>query len=543
MRFLKLALAVIAAVNGIFLTSAGPAGALPLCADGFITLSPRDRTAAESQTTSVTLTGIVQNPGQEITIRAVDQNTGNYTTLDKVRASTSGLACEYLRTRKTGREYSVFYSTQGVLPKNLWAPQSIKDNMKRTVADLQSSQGHLEIEATDSAGNVLGQSTMFDPYGVGFGPEGQWAPDAGMTSPNPGSSPPHGGPAVAWSVGHYTVEDGKKIYALICSPTTGGPHPVVIYNHGGYWGIFGAVNKDGWATPPPQTYLPDGDDLGQCLDWANRGWVFAEPSYRGEGLNITSADPGSPGTAAAPICFGSNPNPLLNNPVLPEPCNSWISDGGVPPPPLCLGQVTDVMALTDLLVNHASSITVGIGPGPFHKAGSGVQLNVNRGQLFMYGYSHGGCITLRAVEQGAPVTAVSVIEPITDFNLPIHDCIAAGGTTTTCTPHAADGSFIPLDTGVMAYNWGSPHYFGMRCAATPFPTCGDLGPGVKLSTPMLILHGTDDIDPLNSPGCPSTPTHPTGDCYNPTPLEQAVEIAADMQTDGNFYVGPPVASQ
>jgi hypothetical protein len=39
--------------------------------------------------------------------------------------------------------------------------------------------------------------------------------------------------AVAWSVGYYTVEGSKKIYGLICAPTTGEPYPVVIYNHGG----------------------------------------------------------------------------------------------------------------------------------------------------------------------------------------------------------------------------------------------------------------------------------------------------------------------
>ena len=67
------------------------------------------------------------------------------------------------------------------------------------------------------------------------------------------------------------------------------------------------------------------------------------------------------------------------------------------------------MALTDLLVYHASAITVG-------SASEKVPINVN-GKVLMYGYSHGGCITYRAVEQGAPVTAFSVIEGFTDLRL------------------------------------------------------------------------------------------------------------------------------
>lgn len=38
-------------------------------------------------------------------------------------------------------------------------------------------------------------------------------------------------------------------------------------------------------------------------------------------------------------------------------------------------------------------------------------------EVFMYGYSHGGCITYRAVEQGAPVTSFAVIEGFSDINL------------------------------------------------------------------------------------------------------------------------------
>jgi hypothetical protein len=110
---------------------------------------------------------------------------------------------------------------------------------------------------------------LFDQSGVGSGLETPWVTVQGMISDS--HSPYYS--AVAWSVGYYTVEGGKKIYGLICAPTTGGPYPVVIYNHGGTdstngGNITGVVTAAGWTTQPPGA--PDG--LGQCLDWAKRGW-------------------------------------------------------------------------------------------------------------------------------------------------------------------------------------------------------------------------------------------------------------------------------
>jgi hypothetical protein len=202
------------------------------------------------------VSGTVGTSGQQITIRALDQNlgNGNYSIRGTTNAETQGAPCEYLRTRRTGAEYRWSKSfPDNSLELNLWAPQSIP------VPGLAASQDHLEIEATDGGSEVFGGSTVFDPYGVGFGPEGSWVPDARMISIPPKSvscNKFNNCRDVAWSVGHYTVEDGKKIYALICAPQTGGPFPVVIYNHGGFTGIYGAVDTNGWATLPPRpTFL------------------------------------------------------------------------------------------------------------------------------------------------------------------------------------------------------------------------------------------------------------------------------------------------
>src|SRR5262249_32057308 len=153
-----------------------------------------------------------------------------------------------------------------------WSPQSI-------VPDLATNQGHLELFASAGSfafrtfsqaafNSVLasgsdpltagsrysdGDATvLFDQTGVGSGAEGPWVNVQGMISD---SHSPFFSP-VAWSVGYYTVEGGKKIYGLICAPTTGGPYPVVIYNHGGTFSlnggnVSGVVTATGWTSQPP----------------------------------------------------------------------------------------------------------------------------------------------------------------------------------------------------------------------------------------------------------------------------------------------------
>jgi hypothetical protein len=465
--------------------------------------NPLSRIGAESSN-AVALSGFAASPGEAVTIQAVDQNTGNLVTQGVTNAAMSG----YSFKTSGGTPYTLYpwsYNT-GVLAPNYWSPQSI-------VADLATSQGHLEITASSgsdtfdtfspaafsslqasnedpaTAGNQFsdGKTTvLFDQSGVGSSPETPWVTDQGMISDshNPLYS------AVAWSVGHYTVEGGKKIYGLICAPTTGGPYPVVIYNHGGTdntngGNVTGAVTAAGWTSQPPTA--PDG--LGQCLDWAKRGWVFATSSYRGESVSITSSSP-------------------------QFPSQTWTSDGSVE---FCMGEVTDVMALTDLLANHASAITLG-------SPSESVPIQVN-GNLLMYGYSHGGCITYRAVEQGAPVTAFADIEGFTDLRLSYLTGLQAGLTPVL----AAIGSgayqpgvsvYLPDSNGVMGYNWRSAHYFASR---------GDLAIQKFRTMPILILQGDIDTDYF--------PAYPLNPSPNPVPLAQAAAISVDIGAT-NIFVGP-----
>ncbi|MGI9085528.1 MAG: alpha/beta hydrolase family protein [Aeromicrobium sp.] len=130
---------------------------------------------------------------------------------------------------------------------------------------------------------------------------------------------------VTYRSGDLTI-DGQ-----VCRPTGRGPHPVLIWNHGGFAGL------DDWNNPG-----------GFCAVAARSGWVLAESSYRGEDG----------------------------------------SDGEIE---ICLGEVDDSLSLLETVLDQSYA---------------------DADRVAMVGVSHGGCITTRAVQQGAPVQlAVDVAGP------------------------------------------------------------------------------------------------------------------------------------
>jgi hypothetical protein len=516
MRSVRSVFTLVACLSGLVLAG------LPLVAD---VLSPSSRTSADS-TKPVTLSGYVTSPGQTVTVQAIDQDTGSFAPLGTTTAASTGKSY----TPSSGPSYTLYPWTYnaGMLAPNYWAPQKIAPN-------LATSQGHLELSAV-AAGPALGTFSpaalaamqtasapspdpptalahyadgntivLFDQQGVGFGAETAWVNVQGMVSDPPSAA----FSSVAWSVGSYTVVNGKKIYALICSPKEGGPYPVLIYNHPGINGVLNTGNLHGIvSTTTGWTISPSNgtsDDLGLCIDWAKRGWVVAMSSYRGEYVNISWENP-------------------ANHEI--QKSLTWTSDGV---PELCLGEVTDVMALTDLLVKHASSITVGSPASPH-----GISVN---NKVFMYGWSHGGCITYRAVEQGAAVTAFAVVEGFTDFSLGYLNVLGQPNFSSPHVPletYAAalsnaalpnGGYYYPDTAGVMGYNWRSAHYFASR---------GDLSIQKFKTMPIMIFHGDIDINPDNLNG-PASPLD-----YNPVYLDEAVEIADDIGA-AKLFVGayPP----
>ena len=117
------------------------------------------------------------------------------------------------------------------------------------------------------------------------------------------------------------------------------------------------------------------------------------------------------------------------------------------------------MAITDLLVNHASAITIG-------STSEKVPINVN-GKVLMYGYSHGGCITYRAVGSKARRSRRFPSSKASPTSVNLLTGLSAG-----LTPElAAIGSgafqpgvsfYLPDANGVMGYSWRSAQYVASR---------------------------------------------------------------------------------
>jgi hypothetical protein len=169
------------------------------------------------------------------------------------------------------------------------------------------------------------------------------------------------GPAsapVQWQVGYYySSVDGSQIYGILCIPPTSlpGPYPIAILNHG--TDTVGVI-------PPYAGIVASG--LNACLLMAESGWLTAISTYRGNYI-------------------AANIRPPATNPA-------YISGGQYE---LCDREVDDVLSLL-------SAVT---------------QLpNANGNQVFMWGHSHGSCITERAIERGAAVKVAVSLDGPTDFS-------------------------------------------------------------------------------------------------------------------------------
>jgi hypothetical protein len=252
-------------------------------------------------------------------------------------------------------------------------------------------------------------------------------------------------PTASWEVDQYQTQDSITVYALVCWPFPLGTindrsYPLEVFNHGGfgeqlqgctgigcpYYGITG--NLTGNATQ--QGFDNTADELGLCMNAAQNGWIGVVSSYRGEGVYV----------------LGPNNSALVNQ-------VQAVGNGDFE---YCLGEVTDVLALLD----HFLGLT-----------GCALQIDgrcvvpydvVTPNQVLMVGYSHGGCVTERAVQQGAPVNAAVTFAAITDdaevYQYCDHlvGCIPAGWSAMHGLTHPTpDDSPFVADS----YAWRSPVWF------------------------------------------------------------------------------------
>lgn len=132
---------------------------------------------------------------------------------------------------------------------------------------------------------------------------------------------------------------------------------------------------------------------------------------------------------------------------------------------VCLGEVDDVLNMI--------------------KVASG-QPYVDPARLIMFGISHGGCITMRAIQRGAPVVAAINVSGPTDWaaDYKYWQTQLAAGTGTAAPVFKALINLLNTATG------GSPDQFPAEYAKrSPLTFAADLK---KYSQPVMILHGTTD---------------------------------------------------
>jgi len=196
---------------------------------------------------------------------------------------------------------------------------------------------------------------------------------------------------IEYEYGSYDVPGVEHpVYGVMCHPIDAGTAPLrtVIWNHGGL------------RTPTDTTNIGlTSADLDWCHDMAARHWRVAMSTYRYLGVtNDGSLSIPSELIASIPSALGR-------------------------PSEFCLGEVTDVLRWTEIV--RARSDT-------------------NDNEMLMIGGSHGGCVTLRAVEQGARVKAAIALAGPADFVAWYDDGVARFGAAAIdqWAPHFGGGGSI-----------------------------------------------------------------------------------------------------
>lgn len=244
-------------------------------------------------------------------------------------------------------------------------------------------------------------------------------PDASATDAGEGDEGDSGadGKAPGWETVEQVGDDGAivlekvsyrsqglRVFGIVCRPKAPGKHKALIYNHGGVEGT--------------------GPFTGICTEAAKNGYVVVASSYRGEDG----------------------------------------SDGAIE---VCLGEVDDVLAITDI----ARAL-------PY----------VDADKIAMLGFSHGGCITTRAVQRGAKVAvAIDVFGP-KDWAENYHYWKAQRA------PDAGPGGVAAHDdlvTLLEQVTGGTPDERPEEYAKrSPIHFVGDLD---AFEAPYMAVHGTKDV--------------------------------------------------
>jgi hypothetical protein len=294
-------------------------------------------------------------------------------------------------------------------------------------------------------------------------------------------------------VDEYVTEGGVTVYAFVCRPypETQLSYPLQVYNHGGfgnvlstgphhgvYYGLNGTLDGtlDGGGNDGGNDLKSD--ELGLCLNAANNGWIGVAPSYRGEGVLVQD----SAGDDIVRV---------------ESPANGHFE--------FCLGEATDSIALVNYFLSLGFPVYIGKG---FHWVPQIVPNHV-----LMWGWSHGGCVTQRAVQQGAPVNAAATFSAVADDPAFYNWCVkenpgyidAGGPQAARCSEpgwrnmHGPDAGPDLLPN---AYNWRSPVWIesvDVGYGSLPFwshvnwqGSTSPVGLKARPNVPVLMLQGGED---------------------------------------------------
>lgn len=396
---------------------------------------PSNYTVDQESTATVSIEGYAASGGAVVTISARNANTGNY---EAIGTRTSDPSWSF-----SSPPYNLYHwAYSSTVNSKYWAPTLVPVNgQPRTLNGLPTSAGQLELQAatgtpafatfTDSA-----KQCLYDHV------------NAGETITSAGSACSDGKSLVMFdnnAVGSNAQSGVWTTDYTGLNPPMGTSWEIGHYsvqNHTIYGfmcrptgnGPFrtAIVNHGGFG-PVDDTFINN-----YCILPATQGWVVWGSVYRGETIQVTGDIPHT----------------------------SW----GVVE--VCQGEVTDVLELTRI---------------------ARLQNYVNKAKLLMWGYSHGACITERAVQRGAKVTAAAAIAAPADMRRWYDDSPDGGPGASPCNGPGSKytlpctfgdftpaGAVRPLDSPI-PYDWRSPASYPAELAA-------------RKDVKFLLIQGGNDLE-------------------------------------------------
>lgn len=368
------------------------------------------------------------------------------------------------------------WSTSQPFAAEYWAPQGLSV-YGLPLNGLAQAPGRIELMAANGGSafktfSSAGQWCLGSKIGQGqtVVAAGQSCTDGDTTVLHDNDGVGNGPETAKWTKlqSQFETVAGKSIYVEL------GSYPV----QGGT--VYGLRCQPGDATTSKKLYktmiLNHGGfelndlTLNECGSAAANGWVVAASAFRGAKVDLH-----------------------LNVPFLHEHVAF-----AEPPVGLCLGEVVDTLRLLELVREL-----------PY----------VDKDAILMWGHSHGGCVTLRAIEQGALVKAAVTFSAPTDLYAWQEYC--APGTacdtwcreppdTTSCTVRLG----VQIAAGVielgwpadpvatpalrLAFDWRSPTFFAddLRVRSNPVSHTDDVtGQGGEMPVLLIASEGDTLIHP------------------------------------------------